>query len=188
MRMRNTRLTACKSRSSRAGFTLIETVVAVVILAVGILSLAAMLARSLTLMSVSKYEFIAQQKAAEAVESIYTARDTSQLSWTNINNVAQGGIFIGGPTQLCDPGPDGIVGTADDNCLLPDAIILPGPDGKIGTADDIRAGLSDFKRTITITAGPNGLADLRTITIAITYRYANLTRTYTLITYISKYT
>lgn len=180
-------MAARKSRRSSAGFTLIETIVAVMIMAVGILSLAAMLARSLSFMSVSKYDFIAQQKAAEAIESIFTARDTSQLSWTNINNASVGGIFLDGPTPMCDPGPDGIVGTADDNCLIPDAIIMPGPDGKIGTADDIRAGLLNFKRTITITPGPNGLSDLRTITVAITYSYANFTRTYTLSTYISKY-
>ena len=65
-------------RNSNARFTLIETMVAVMVLAVGVLGLAAMLASSVARMNVSQDEYIAQQKAAEAVESIFTARNTGQ--------------------------------------------------------------------------------------------------------------
>jgi hypothetical protein len=163
-----------------------ETMVAMVILAVGVLALAGMLADGLAYMSMSQDEYIAEQKAAEAVESIYTARDVSQTTWANINNVSSGGIFLDGPTQLCDPGADGIEGTADDNCAIYDSIWTPGPDGKLGTSDDVYVPLTNFTRTIVITPYP-GRADLRTITVTITYRASRFTRSYQLVTNISQY-
>jgi prepilin-type N-terminal cleavage/methylation domain-containing protein len=160
-------------RNSSAGFTLVETMVAIMVLAVGVLGLAAMLASSVAHMSVSQDEYIAQQKAAEAVESIFTARNTGQKTWNSLCNIGSAicpaGIFTATPTQLCDPGPDGIVGTADDNCALLDSIVTPGPDGKLGTGDDVLIGLSNFTRTITITAIP-GTTEVPQITVTINYR------------------
>jgi prepilin-type N-terminal cleavage/methylation domain-containing protein len=173
-------------RDPRAGFTLIETMIAMAVLAVGVLALAAILGDGLAYMAMSQYEYIAEQKAAEAVESVYTARDVGQTTWTNINNVSNGGIFLNGPTQLCDPGPDGIEGTADDNCAIPDSIWTPGPDGLLGTADDIKVPLSVFTRTIVI-AAVAGRPDLRQVTVSVTYTAARFTRTYTLVTNISQY-
>jgi prepilin-type N-terminal cleavage/methylation domain-containing protein len=179
-------MTAGDQRSAESGFTLLETMIALVVLAIGVLGLAAMLADGLAYMSSSQAEYIAEQKAAEAVESIYTARDVSQTTWTNINNVSAGGIFIDGPTSLCDPGPDGIEGTADDNCAIPDSIWTPGPDGLLGTADDVKMPLVNFKRTIVIAPVANR-PDMREITVSITYTAAKFTRTYTLVTNISQY-
>ncbi|MFZ0432967.1 MAG: prepilin-type N-terminal cleavage/methylation domain-containing protein [Candidatus Acidiferrales bacterium] len=170
----------------QAGFTLVETVIALVVLSVGVLSLAAMLATGLVYMNGSQKSFIAHQKAAEAVESIYTARDIQQASWVNINNTGTGGIFLAGPQPLCDPGPDGIVGTADDNCNIPDYILTPGPDGILGTADDVKVPLSGFTRQITIADVP-GRAGLRSITVVVTFTTGAFTRTYTLQTNISEY-
>lgn len=163
-----------------------ETMIALIVMAVGVLALAGMLADGLAYMSMSQDEYIAEQKAAEAVESIYTARDVSQTTWANINNVSAGGIFVDGPTQLCDPGLDGIEGTADDNCAIYDSIWTPGPDGKLGTADDVKMPLTNFTRTIVI-AAVAGRADLRQITVTITYTAAKFRRTYTLVTNISQY-
>jgi len=177
-------------RNSSAGFTLIETMVAVVVLAIGVLGLAAMLASSVARMNVSQDEYIAQQKAAEAVESIFTARNTGQKTWNSLCNIGSAicptGIFTATPTQLCDPGPDGIVGTADDNCALPDSIVTPGPDGKLGTPDDVNIPLSNFTRTIAITAIP-GTTEVRQITVTITYTAGGFNRTYTLTTNISAF-
>ena len=58
------------------------------------------------------------------------------------------------------------MGTADDNCAILDSIVTPGPDGKLGTADDVNIGLSNFTRTITITAIP-GTTEVRQITVTI---------------------
>jgi type II secretory pathway pseudopilin PulG len=174
-----------RDRNSSCGFSLIETLFAIIIFMVGIASLGAVLAAGIAYMNSSQQDFIAQQKATETVESIFTARDSGLLSFPSIQNVGNGaGIFLNGPLQLCDAGPDGIVGTADDNCALPDSIVAPGPDGILGTADDIIIPLSNFRRTIVITNVPGNPA-LRNISVTITYTAGRLNRQYTLNTLIS---
>jgi prepilin-type N-terminal cleavage/methylation domain-containing protein len=177
-------------QNSGAGFTMIETLVAMVVLAVGVLGLAAMLAGSMAYMSTSKDDYIAQQKAAEAVESIFTARNTGQKTWNTICNIGSAicpaGIFTATPTQLCDAGADGILGTADDNCAILDSLLTPGPDGKLGTADDVLIPLGTYTRTITITAIA-GNADLRQIAVTVTYTSGRFNKSYTLTTNISAF-
>jgi len=176
-------------REAQRGFTLLETMVALVVLGIGLVGLAAMLASSIAYMNSSQADFIAQQKASEAVESIFTARDTQAITFAQIQNVSSGGIFLDGPANLVDPGPDGIVDTADDNANLPDTIIKPGPDGILGTADDIQIQLSvyyNMKRTIVITPIV-GVNNVRMITVTVTYTTGSFNRTYTLTSYISQY-
>ena len=184
-------------RADSAGFTLIETMIAMLVLSIGVLGLAATLASSLAYMNSSENDYIAQQKAAEAVESIFTARDLGQATWSSICNVGSslctGGIFLNGAEPLCDPGPDGIIDTADDfngsACSLQaDAILLPTSAGTINSSTANRVALSafNFQRTITITAFPN-VANLRTITVLITYKAGIFQRTYTLTTNISNF-
>lgn len=171
-----------KSPRARArGFSLLETMIATLVLGIGVLSLAATFAAGITYMTTSQDAFIAQQKAQETVESIFTARDNG-LPFTSIANTANGGIFLGGALPLCDPGPDGIVGTADDNCANPDVIWTPGPDGILGTADDVKISLGNFTRTIAITAAGPGLNQ---ITVTINYNVGQLKRQYQLVTFIS---
>lgn len=177
---------ACKIGCSHAGFTFLEMMIAVAVLSAGILGLAAALAEGLGYMSVSKYDYIAQQKASEAVESIFSARDIGEASWSSICNVGNGAgcKFLNGPQPLCDAGPDGIVGTADDNCAgLPDSILVPGPSGTF--TDAVRTPLSNFTRTIAITSLN---ASLKQIQITITYTGTRgLVRQYTLTTNISNF-
>src|SRR5580704_5963094 len=176
-------------RGKQRGFTLLETMVALCVLGIGLIALAAMLAGSMAYMNSSQADFIAQQKASEAIESIFTARDTQAVTYAQIQNVSTGGIFLDGPENLIDPGADGVVDTADDNAALPDTIIKPGPDGILGTADDILIQLSVYykmKRTIAITniAGENGV---RMIVVTVTYTTGTFNRTYTLTSFISQY-
>lgn len=173
-------------QTSSRGFSLIETMFAILVLSVGVLSLAGILAAGLAYMSSSQDDFLAQQKAEEAVESIFTARDSSALTWPAINNVSNGGIFTDGAAKLCDPGADGIVGTLDDNCALPDCIKTPGPDGILGTADDVCYPLQTFTRTIAITTNVGGDPTLKQITVTMNYNVGKLTRQYVLNTYISQ--
>jgi prepilin-type N-terminal cleavage/methylation domain-containing protein len=175
------------SLRSWRGFTLLETMVALSILLGGLLSVAYLLGASLNYMSISQSEFICQQKASEAVESIFTARNTQLISWPQIDNVSNGGIFTDGPQPLLDPGPDGIVGTADDNAALPDAIIGPGPDGILGTADDTQIVLSNFTRQIVIQDNLFNNPNLKQITVTVVYKVGAYQRTYTLVSYISAY-
>jgi type II secretory pathway pseudopilin PulG len=171
-----------------AGFTLIEAMISIMILSFGVLSLAAVYAQGIMYASLTQYDYIAEKKAEEAVETIFTARDTKVLTWAQIQNVAQGGVFLGGPQPLLDPGADGLVGTADDNAALPDSIIIgPGPDGILGTADDLVVNLNPWmKRTVGITA-VTGETNLRQITVTINYQVGKIQRTYTLISYISAF-
>jgi type II secretory pathway pseudopilin PulG len=171
-------------KKSESGFSLLETIMAIVVLTIGVLSLAGVLAAGLAYMSTSQLDFIAQQKASEAVESIFTARDSGALTWPQILNVADGGIFSPAASQLLDPGPDGILGTADD-ALPVDCIVSPGPDGILGTADDTCAPLNPFTRTIAITTNVNGDTNLRQITVTMNYTAGRLARQYQLITFIS---
>jgi prepilin-type N-terminal cleavage/methylation domain-containing protein len=185
-----------RGRSSK-GFTLIETMIAVAVLSIGILGLAAMLADSLAYMGMSQYDYIAQQKAAAAIESIFTSRDMGQVTWASVCNVGSlvcsGGIFTNGAQPLCDPGPDGIVGTADDFggglcAVQTDAIILINGAGTFTSASAVRVPLSNFQflRTITITNVP-GVANLRQIQVLITYTAGRFKRSYTLTTNISNF-
>src|SRR5207253_918726 len=120
----------------QAGFTLLETMIATFVLVIGVLGLAATLAQGLAWMNVSQYEYIAQQKASEAIESIFTARDQGQATWSTICNVGStvcsNGMFLVGPQLLCDPGTDGILGTSDDyvsgacpTAATTDSVLLP---------------------------------------------------------------
>jgi type II secretory pathway pseudopilin PulG len=202
--MRSQGTTRSTRRGNKAGFTLIETVMAMLVLVIGLLCLAAVLANGIEYMNVSEYDYIAQQKAAEAVESIFTARDIGQATWSTICNVGSsvcpGGIFLNGPLPLCGPGPDGILGTADDyagaSCAgpplaAPDAILLPNNSGVFG-ANPVRVTLSSYTRTIAISTVLNPLGNpvnnLRQITVTINYSAGPFrNRTYTLNAYISNF-
>jgi prepilin-type N-terminal cleavage/methylation domain-containing protein len=174
---------------NRKGFTLLEVAIAVVILTGGVLALVGTLTWALASLNTSQEDFLAQAKAAEAVESVFTARDTRVLNWGQIRNVlgssgSDGGVFRDGPQPLLDPGLDGLVNTADDNANLPDSIWQPGPDGILGTSDDVRVPLSNYTREIQIRdVSPN----LRSIQVIMRYQVGRLQRSYTLTTYISSF-
>ncbi len=197
MRLR-TEMQVSKGRRSQTGFTLMETMIAVVVLTIGILGLGAMLATGLAYMDSAQLDYIAQEKAAEAVESIYTARDLGQATWNTVCNVGSnlctGGIFLTGAQTLCDPGADGIVGTADDYngsaCQgAADAILVP-TGGTVNATTATRIPLSNysFQRTIAITAPANGIANMRQIQVTITYTAGGrFQRTYVLTTNISNF-
>src|SRR5437867_2328872 len=95
------------------GFSLVEFMVAMVVLLVGLLGMLGLFTHSLLAMKFAGDSLIAKQKAREALESIFTARDTQQVSFAQLNNVSNGGIFLNGLQTLKDPGNDGLVGTAD---------------------------------------------------------------------------
>lgn len=176
----------------QGGFTLLEAMIAIVILSFGILSLAAVYAQGIQVASMTQLDYIAEKKAEEAVETIFAARDSKQLAWTNIRNVTgaggpNDGVFLVGPQPLLAAGPDGLYGTADDDAANPDTVIIgPGPDGILGTADDVVMPLTNMTRTIVIVDVP-GESGLRQITITMTYTAGSLARQYTLVSYIAQF-
>jgi prepilin-type N-terminal cleavage/methylation domain-containing protein len=172
--------------SSQRGFSLIEVMFAMGVLTVGVLGAAAVLAAGMQNLSSSPGDVIVTQKAAQAIEAVFAARDSHKLTWGQIRNVSNNGIFVDGPTPLTLAGPDGLVNTTDDPSTI-ESTVLPGKDQILGTADDVTVVLSAYTRQIAITDVPNEGGDLRSITVTVTYRNGQTLRTYTLTTYISAY-
>ena len=181
-----------RGRRCQSGFTLLEAMIAIVILSFGILSLAAVYAQGIQVAGMTQLDYIAEKKAEEAVETIFAARDSKVLAWTNIRNVtgaggANDGVFLVGPQPLLAAGPDGLYGTADDDPTNPDTVIVgPGPDKILGTADDVVMPLTNMTRTIVIADVPNEPA-LRQVTITMNYTAGRMYRQYTLVSYISQF-
>jgi type IV pilus modification protein PilV len=189
-----------KSKSSKQeGFTIIEVMIAIAILNIGILAVVASIAAAISATQNSQENLIARQKALEAMESIYTARNTQQVTFEQIANVAAGGIFTAGATQMLCAGPDGLVNTTDDiNCPAsgpcpagPECVALPGPDGILGTPDDTAMSLANFNRQIAISnvLNADGTIDatLKQIVVTVTYQAHGGTHTYTVNGLISSY-
>ena len=172
------------------GFSLIEMMVAMLVLSVALLSLVGVFTMSLQRMRASTPMLIAREKAREAIESVHAARDTGEFAWTTILNVADGGVFLNGAQSIRTPGIDGLVNTADDGAI--ETMNKPGRDGILGNADDEIVVLNDFTRQIAITPlNLDGTAtlnpNLRQVTVTIRYRVDRAWRTYTLVSYVSSY-
>ena len=174
----------------QGGFTLIETLIAMAVMVVGLVGVVGLFSASVGSAYNSQADLIAKQKARQALESIFTARNTQQVSFDMVSNVSSGGIFLDGWQQLRAAGADGLTGTADDGA--PETTTLPGVDGLYGTADDIIVPLSQFQRQIVIQPAirSDGSADpnLRQVSVSLQYPASNgIMNSYSVSTYISRY-
>jgi prepilin-type N-terminal cleavage/methylation domain-containing protein len=191
-------------QSGQSGFTLIEVMISMVVLTIGLLGVLAVFGVAVSANQSSQQDMIARQLASETMESIFTARNTSQLAWSQIQNVSNGGIFVNNAQPIMCAGPDGLLGTSDDTtCLTASGAVCPnsgvecltepGPDGIVGTADDVILSLSNYTRTIAISplydSANNLIPTLESVTITITYTVptSSLVKTYVLNEYISSY-
>ena len=82
-----------------------ETMIAIAILSIGIISVVAVFAIAVVTTQNAQENLVARQKALEAMESIFTARNTQQITFPQIANISAGGIFTDGPTQLLSSRP-----------------------------------------------------------------------------------
>ena len=186
------------------GFTLIEVMISMVIMTVGLVAILGVFGVALSASQTAQQDMIARQMASESMESVYTARNTSQLSFTQINNVSNGGIFVDGAIAVKCAGPDGILNTADDaSCLTSSGAVCPnggakclteaGPDGVLGTADDFILSLSTFTRQVLVSqlldTNGNPIPTLRAVTITIQYPspQSRIPKTYAITEYVSSY-
>jgi prepilin-type N-terminal cleavage/methylation domain-containing protein len=155
-----------RSNHGHSGFSLVETLIAMGILTVGALGMAAVFAQGLKSTATSPNELLATQKAAEAIESVFSARDSKTLTWSQVRNLSDGGVFVGSATALNTAGADGILNTGDGGEALESE------------------SLARFTRRIKIS---DVSADLRSITVTIQYPAGQAMRTYVLTSYISRF-
>jgi prepilin-type N-terminal cleavage/methylation domain-containing protein len=177
------RATGNRTKDS-CGFSLVEVLISIVILSGGLLALATGLSTGMVIMSTSHYHQIAKEKASEAMESVFTARDARKISnWDLIQNQGSGGgIFLDGFRPLRAQGPDGLINTADDGAL--ETYVQAGADNVLGTADDEIVPLTNFTRRIEITRLDTNLRQIR---VTVRYTVGSLTRQYQIVACISPF-
>jgi prepilin-type N-terminal cleavage/methylation domain-containing protein len=123
-----------KLRRSQSGFSLLEMLVALVIITNGLVGVAAAISDALMASNRGRGTTNAKMLVVSILEQMETMRDTGQLHFNEISNSqVVGSTFTGFPATFQPvstiPGPDGVFGTADD-------LIDAGPDGVYGTPDD----------------------------------------------------
>ena len=156
--------------SDQKGFSLLEVLIAMAVLAIGMLALLGLFTIAVGSVQHAQEDLIAKQKAREVLEGIYTARNDSSISWDQIQNVSNGGIFEDGFQDMQTAGPDGIVGTGDD-----------------GAIEQINGvSLTNFQRKIEIGPVP-GSSSLRQVTVTIRCFSTGAPREYAVSGYISKF-
>ena len=190
-------------KHAEGGFSLIEVMVSMVIVTVGLVSLLGVFGLAMASTQTSQQDMIAKQLANEAMESIVTARNTSQLTFDDIQNqnstncpvtsASTCGIFVANAQPIYNAGVDGIYGTADDSNAGLETLDEPGADGKYGDTDDVILPLTNYQRTISISAvndqSGNPVATLRAVNIIMQYSTATTRqqKTYVLSSFISQY-
>ena len=164
------RLLRSKSKgSNEQGFTLLEMVMATLVLTVGLLGVASAIGYALLASNRGRGITNAKMLIVAVQEQMETVRDTGQLTFAEISNShVNGSTFTYFPTEFMPvssfPGPDGIYGTNDD-------LISPGPDGFYFTPDDVTdmsRARPNVTRQILITPIPNEPL-LKKITVTIRY-------------------
>ena len=172
------------------GFTLLEVLISMFVLTVGLVSMLGVFATAMAATQSAQQDMIAKQLAQQAMETIYTARETANITWDEIQNVGgvgSPGIFRTGLQPIKQVGTDGIIDTMNDGSSAPQTMTLPGPDGIVGTPDDVIMGLNNYQRSIAIANTPSG--DLRSIIITIQYTTprSKFPKQYVLSGFISQY-
>jgi hypothetical protein len=168
--------------SSERGFGLIESLIGLMLLSVGLLGIGSAFAQGMRSLSGSNYDIIAREKAVEAVESVFSARDTKTMLWADIRN-EQGetgtddGVFMDGEHPLHLAGADGLINTRDDLGEI-EAIVRETEAGIVNQP------LDKFTRQIEITTISTSL---RQVKVTVRYKVGQEERKYVVTTYISSY-
>lgn len=139
------------------GFSLIEAVVAILIITIGLIGTAAAITYALEFSAISRNVSNAKLVIVSTIEEIESLRNTRRLDFKQIANAGGvdnngtpntfNGFSTGYKEVSLNPGPDGVNGTDDD-------LRSAGADGTYGTGDDaddptlVRSG---YVRQITIT-------------------------------------
>ena len=161
------------SRNREGGFSLLEMVVAMLVLTIGLLGVASAVGYALMASNRGRGVTNSKMLVVSTLEQMEMLRDTGQLNFLEISNTqVAGSTFTGFSTGWRDvstiPGPDGIFGTADD-------LFSPGPDGYYGSADDgtapdLSLARPNVQRMIEITPLPAGSTNPLLKKIKVTLR------------------
>lgn len=157
---------------SQAGVTVLEMVVAMLVLTVGLLALATSIGYAVSVSNMGRNVTNTKLLVVSLLEQMETLRNTQELTFGQIANVGSvdntGAVrnFNGFPTGFqaisINPGPDGIWGTSDD-------LINPGADNVYGDGDDFTDpswGINGYSREIVISnLNPN----LKRIQVTVRY-------------------
>ena len=128
------------------GFSLLEAIVAILILTIGLMGAAGALTYSLQYSTTSKNVGNAKLIIVSTIEEIESLRNTRRLEFKQISNVSEvdntdckntfNGFSTGFKPISLNPGFDGVSGTNDD-------IKEAGPDAIWGNADDVGVRAND---------------------------------------------
>jgi len=170
---------ATSIRPEERGFTLLEVLIAMAVMVTGLLAVAYGIGLGLEAVQMSTMDTIAREKAREAMEDVFTARDTAAVNFSQICNIPTSGgnpnncLFVTGLTPMYTADPTGLVNTtaaAAQNII--ETYQTPGPDGILGTADDPPPyNLTAFQRSIQVTSlsSSDGYTILAQVTVTIQY-------------------
>jgi prepilin-type N-terminal cleavage/methylation domain-containing protein len=161
-------------KNSQAGFSLLETIIALLIITIGLLGTVATVTYSLQMTTASRNIGTAKLMIISTFEEIETLRNDATLEFKQIGNVGNvdntqtkyqfSGFSVGIQSVSMNPGRDRIYGTDDD-------LIDAGTDQVFGTADDfqndslIRSG---YQREIIISPLPNQ-PEIKKVEVKIRY-------------------
>jgi len=163
------------NKNNAAGFSLIETVIALVLMTIGIF--AALSAISFALFSIQESEkkTIAKENARSTLESVFSIRDLElfdpnatggPLNWDTlaVDDGSNDGIFKSGWNPVReDPGADGIAGTNDDACSSGTNCTV---NGYVNSSKEIK----DLERKIEITdISQNGNVRKKYVSVSVRY-------------------
>jgi prepilin-type N-terminal cleavage/methylation domain-containing protein len=136
--------------NSEKGFSLVEVVIAILIMTAGLLALSGALIIGVTLPQRARNQEIAKQMANMIMESIIAAKENAPPGFTTFESLSYTdgtppGRFTRGVSLMLEPGPDGVYCTCDDG--LAPGVFDPNCPGSLGT----------LAMQVEIDPGPDGI-------------------------------
>jgi type II secretory pathway pseudopilin PulG len=172
----------CMKEKNEQGFSMVETIMALVILTIGILSVLAAMSFAIRSVQESEHITFSKENARSSMETIFSVRDLqlfdtngaeSTYNWDTIlvKNGSNEGIFLDGWTPIREsPGIDGIFGTDDDACPADESCT-------VGAYTNDSPVVDGYQRKIEITdIVQNGTVRKRYIVVRIRYLFGSQER------------